>query len=173
MTPATPAIIWQVLGFLFGLVFAAVVRPFSQEINYTFPEFVFLSWGLSQGMTFLSIYWIIRQLRMVKTVFGQIKRVDLYDLDSLYGLSRLTASMGIAIIVIAFLNMFILTPQQIESTFAIIFYTAFVLLALVVFVLPLTDINRYLRDEKARLLKIVNTHLEGAFETVRANLRSN
>jgi hypothetical protein len=173
MTPASKGRIFQVLGFSFGIAFAAVVRPFSPEINYSFPEYVFLSWGLAQAMTFLSIYWIFRQLGLVKEVFGKLKRVDLYDLDSLYGLSRLTASMGVAIIVIAFLNMFIITPQQMESALAVIFYTVFLILALVVFVLPLTDVNRFLREEKKRLLKVVNTHLEDAFEKVRKDFRSN
>ena len=173
MTPAPPARIYQILGFLFGLVFAVVIRPISPEINYTFPEFVILSWGLSQALTFLSFYLITRQLRLVKTVISQLNRVDLFDLDSIYGLSRLTASMGAAIIVIAFLNMFILAPQQMESAFMIVFYAGFLILALAVFILPLTDINRYLSEEKRRLLKNVNSHLEDAFEKVREDFRAN
>jgi hypothetical protein len=69
--------------------------------------------------------------------------------------------------------MFIITPQQMESALAVIFYTVFLILALVVFVLPLTDVNRFLREEKKRLLKVVNTHLEDAFEKVRKDFRSN
>ena len=85
---------------------------------------------------------------------------------------RITASIGIAIIVIAFLNMFILNPQQVESVFAIVFYAVFFLMALAVFVLPLTEINRRLKEEKKRLMKIVNTDLEAAFERVREDFRS-
>ena len=172
MTPASPPLLLPILGFLFGLVFAAGVRPFSPEIHYAFPEFLFLSWGLTHAMTFVSIYAIIRQLGMVNTVIAKIIRVDIYDLRSLYGLSRLTASIGIAIAVIAFLTSFILVPQHIESILHVVFYLSFLILALAVFVLPLTEINRRLSEEKKRLLKSINTDIEKAFEKVRTDLRS-
>ena len=173
MIPGSPAFILQTLGFFIGLAFAAAIRPFSPEINYAFSEFVFLSMGLTLAMAFISFYWLIRQLDMIKRVINQIKWVDIYNLHSIYGLSRLTASIGIAIIVIAFLNYFTHAPQHIESIFAIGFYVSFLLLALAIFILPLTEINRRLRDEKIRLLKIVNTQIEDAFEKVRADIRSN
>ena len=81
--------------------------------------------------------------------------------------------MGIAIIVIAFLNCFTHAPQHIESLFAIVIYVSFLLLVLAVFVLPLTEINRRLRDEKIRFLKIVYTQIEDAFEKVRKDIRYN
>ena len=173
MAPASPPLIMPILGFLFGLVFAVAVRPFSPDVNYAFPEFLFLSWGLTHTMTFISVYAIIRQLGKVKEVIAQITRVDLYNLNSLYGLSRLTASIGIAIIVIAFLTSFILVPQHVESTLHVVFYLSFLILALTVFVQPLTEINRRLRDEKKRLLKNLNTQIEDAFEKVRADIQSN
>jgi hypothetical protein len=173
MTPASPPLILPLLGFLFGLVFAAAVRPSSPEIHYAFSEFTFLSWGLTHAMTFVSIYAIIRQLGMANRVIKQIIRVEIYNLSSLYGLSRLTASMGVAIIVIAFLTSFILVPQHIESMLHVVFYLSFLILGLLVFVLPLVEINRRLREEKNRLLKIVNTHLEDAFKKVRKDFRSN
>jgi hypothetical protein len=172
MTPASPPLILPILGFLFGLVFAAAVRPFS-EIHYAFPEFLFLSWGLTHAMTFVSIYAIIRQLGMVNRVITKIFRVDIYNPRSLYGLSRLTASIGIAIAVIAFLTSFILVPQHIESILHIVIYLSFLILALAVFVLPLTEINRRLSEEKKRLLKSINADIEEAFEKVRKNFRSN
>ena len=66
-----------------------------------------------------------------------------------------------------------MAPEQIESTFAIVFYAVFLMSALAVFILPLTDVNRYLSEEKKRLLKIVNSHLEDAFEKVREDFRAN
>jgi hypothetical protein len=173
MTPSSPPLILPILGFLFGLVFAAAVRPLSPEINYALPEFVYLTWGLTQAMTFVSVYAIIRQLGMVNKVITQIIKVDIYNLNSLYGLSRLTASIGVAIGVIAFLNNFILVPQHIESTLHVVFYLSFLILGLAVFVLPLTEINRRLREEKNRLLKIVNIQIEDAFEKVRKDFQSN
>jgi hypothetical protein len=173
MAPASPPIIVPILGFLFGLVFAAAVRPFSPEINYAFPAFVFLIWGLTQTMTLISIYAIIRQLGMVNKVIKQIIRVDINNLNPLYGLSRLTASIGIAIVAIAFLTNFLLVPQHIESALAIVFYVSFLILALAVFVLPLTEINQRLRKEKNRLLRIVSTQIEDAFEKVRVDIQSN
>jgi len=173
MVPASPPLILPMLGFLFGLVFAAAVRPSSPEINYAFPEFLFLSWGLTHTMTFVSVYAIIRQLGMVNQVITQINKLDIYNLNSLYGLSRLTASIGVAIIVITFLTSFILVPQHIESTLHVVFYLSFLILALAVFVLPLTEINRRLREEKNRLLKVVNTHIEDMFEKVRVDIQSN
>jgi hypothetical protein len=173
IAPASPPRILPILGFLFGLVFAAAVRPSSPDINFAFPEFLFFSWGLTHAMTFISVYAIIRQLGKVKEVVAQINRVDIYNLHSLYGLSRLTASIGIAIIVITFLTSFILVPQHVESVLHIVFYISFLILALAVFVLPLTDINQRLRKEKNRLLKIVNTQIGDAFEKVRADIQSN
>ena len=109
---------------------------------------------------------------MTKTVIEQITRVDIFNLHSLYGVSRLTASIGIAIVVIALLNYFTHAHQHIESLFAVGFYISFLLLALAVFVLPLTDINQRLRKEKNRLVKNVNSHIEDAFEKVRADIQS-
>ncbi len=171
--PASPPHIVPILGFLFGFVFATAVRPFSPEINYVFPEFLFLGWGLTHAITFVAVYAIIRQLGLVNKVITQIVRVDIYNLHPLYGLSRLTASMGIAIVVIAFLTSFILVPQHIESTLHVVFYISFLLLALAVFILPLAEINHRLRDEKKRLLNIVNIQIESAFEKVRRDIQSN
>ena len=109
---------------------------------------------------------------MIKTVIKQISWVDIYNLNSIYGLSRLTSSMGIAIVVIAFLNYFTHAPEHIESIFAVTFYVSFLVLALAVFILPLTEINRRLKDEKIRLLKIVNTQIEDTFEKVRKDIHS-
>jgi hypothetical protein len=53
MIPASPALLLNILGFLFGLVFAAAVRPYSP---YTLPAFLFLSLGLTLAMAFVSIY---------------------------------------------------------------------------------------------------------------------
>ena len=173
MIPASPALIMNILGFLCGLVFAAAVRPFSPEINYAFPEFVFFSAGLTLAMAFVSFYWIIRQLGMIHRVIKQVDWVDIYNLHSFYGLSRLTASISVAIVAIAFLNYFSHVPQHIESKFAVVFYVSFLMLALAIFILPLTEIHRRLRNEKIRLLKIVNTQIEDTFEKVRADIRSN
>lgn len=171
--PASPALIMQILGFLVGLAFAAAIRPFSPEINYSFTGFVFFSMGITLAMAFVSFYWIVRQLGMIKRVIKQIKRVDIYNLNSIYGLSRLTASIGAAIILIAFLNYLTHAPQHIESNFAVGFYISFIILALTVFVLPLTEINHRLRDEKIRLLKGVNTQIANTFEKVRKDIQSN
>jgi hypothetical protein len=173
MTPASPPLILPILGFLFGLLFAGAVRPISPEVHDIFPGFLFFIWGVTHAMTFVSCYAIIRQLGVVNSIIAKGIRVDIYNLHSLYGLSRLTASMGIAIIVITFLTSFILVPQHIESTLHIIFYLSFLLLALAVFVLPLTEINRRLREEKNRLLKRVNTEMKDAFEKVRNDVQSN
>ena len=173
MTPASPALILQIVGLLFGLVFAAAVRPVSPEVNYGLPGFLFLNWGLTQATAFPGFYAIIRQLRMVNRVIKQTNRVDIYNLNPLYGLSRLTASIGIAIVVIAFSNYLTRVPQHVESTLAVVFYASFSVLALAVFVLPLTEINRRLRKEKSRLLRVVNTHIEDAFEKARKDIRSN
>jgi hypothetical protein len=172
LTPASPPSILPFLGFLFGIVFAAAVRPFSPEIHYAFPEFAFLSWGLTHAMTFVSVNAIIRQLGMIHKVITQTIKVDLYNLRSIYGLSKLTASMGIAIIVITFLTSFILVPQHVQSVLHVVFYLAFLILGVAVFVLPLTEINSKLKAEKKRLLNVVNTHLEEAFEKVRKDFRS-
>jgi hypothetical protein len=75
--------------------------------------------------------------------------------------------------VIVLLNYITRSPQHIESTLAIAFYVAFLLLAVAVFVLPLTDINHLLREEKKRLLNRVNTQIEESFDKVRNDIRSN
>lgn len=171
--PASPALALQILGFFVGLGFAAVIRPFSPDINYAFPAFTFISLGLTLAMAFISFYWIIRQLVLIKRIIKEIKWVDIYNLHSIYGLSRLTASMGVAIVVIAILNYITHAPQHIQSVFAVGFYLAFLLLGLAVFILPLTEINRRLRDEKIRLLKDVNTQIEDTFKKVRKDIASN
>ena len=173
ITPSSPPVIVPLLGFLFGLIFAAALRPNSPDINFAFPEFIFLSWGLTQAMTFISFYAIVRQLGMVNTVIAKVVKVDIYSIKSIYGFSRLTASIGIAIIVIAFLTSLLLGHQHIDNAIMVGFYLAFLILALAVFILPLTEINRRLREEKSRLLKIVNSHIEDAFERVRTDFQSN
>ena len=173
MTPATPALVLQILGLVFGLVFAAVVRPVSPETNYDLFGFLLLNWGLTQAMTFAAFYAIIRQMAMVSRVIRQIKRLDIYNIKPLYGLSKLTASIGIAIVVIAVSNYLTRMPQHIGSTIAVVFYASFSALALAVFVVPLTEINRRLRREKERLQRTVNASIQDAFNTVREGFHSN
>jgi hypothetical protein len=173
MTPAGPALILQILGLLFGLVFAIVVRPASPELNYNLPGFLFLNWALTQAMTFAAFYAIIRQMVMVNRVIKQIKKLDIYNIDPLYGLARLTASIAIAIVVIAVSNYLTRMPQHTGSTIAVVFYVSFSALALAVFVLPLTEINRRLSGEKERRLRTVYSQIEDAFDKVREGFRSN
>jgi hypothetical protein len=107
-------------------------------------------------------YHSVRQLWLVSQTVKMVKRYNLFDLDPVYSLSRLTAWTGISWVLLLILNLW-LFPFG-EALELMLFITVLqVTLALAAFVLPLRFVNHQLVVEKRRLLAENQQRVEGIF----------
>jgi hypothetical protein len=147
------------------LVFLAVLlirdTPYFQD---SFPGFLLT--GIS-GFVILTIaiiplsivfaffYFIFHQARLINQFFGEVRRINLFDLASLYALSSLSSRVaGLAITVgtISFLSNFLLPNNSPQIAINIFFGIINIALATLILFVPSWGIHLRLSMEKARLV---------------------
>jgi hypothetical protein len=114
-------------------------------------------WGLTMATLALAVFYTLRQLRWVSRLHAIATNVDLFDTAPVNALSRLTATSGIGILVVALVFLFgsddSLGDDPSARTFPLLSGLALVLLSIALFASPLRGMHRRLVAEKARLLR--------------------
>jgi hypothetical protein len=158
------------LGIGLGIIAAVSTREISPEINFVFPALAYFLWGAGNGLGILISFQLVRQLRQMSVIFKMTKKVDIFDLSSIYAFSRYTAVAAISIFVIIYVTPLALDPTSFASE-AISFQTVgWIIFSLMVFFLPLRRINRQLVAEKERMLKEAHTRMQEIFERIHTHV---
>jgi hypothetical protein len=145
-------------------------------INWTFDVFyglygfgkffamiIFLE-GLISYSTGSAIYYhSFRQLWLVNRTVKMVKKFNLFQLDPIYALSRLTSRTGISWIFMLGLTL-LMYPLELAKGAALVILVIQVTLALAAFILPLRLVNHNLVTEKRELLKELNQRVESTLE---------
>jgi hypothetical protein len=113
----------------------------------------------------------IRQLRMVSRLHMKATRINLLDLDPAHAFSDLTARTGAGVIFVLVLG-YLQTPEQMLSGVDFYFTGITLLLALAIFIVPLTGMQAQLKEEKKRQLGETNDLLLVANERLHDKIRT-
>jgi hypothetical protein len=141
------------------------LAPFGSKVTSTLvvlgPAAVL---GYAAAMVLL--YQSIRQLRHVARLLDEASAIDLFDTSPLFAFSRLTASVGLVVVFVAYYAFATNAAYQLGNVLAIGVIVANVILGIVVFVVPLLGVHDRLVDEKAALVRGVDQR----FGALRAEL---
>jgi hypothetical protein len=102
----------------------------------------------------MAIYHTVRQLALVRRIYDEQTRINLYNLGPLYALSGLTARTAIGAGVIGY-GAVLTGAQNINATVGVAFGALTSLVVLACFFLPLLGIHRRLAEEKVKLIQLV------------------
>jgi hypothetical protein len=161
--PAKQTTIAFFIGVCLGLGIALSIFPTAIEMNNAFPELEIPVFTLSTGIGLIVIYTTIRTYLLTNKLYGILRTINIYDLDSLYAMSRVPAWMLVFFILMIYL-LFSLNPTLMETTNLYLGFTVFtIILAFLIFWYPLRCANRLLVLEKRRLLKDINLQIETTF----------
>jgi hypothetical protein len=105
----------------------------------------------------------IRQLRVVSRILALAERFNLFHLDPVYALARLTVQTGVSWLLLAGITLMIF-PFELFNITVLAQYVTQVLFALGAFILPLWKVHQRLVAEKRGLLAAVNRRQETALE---------
>jgi len=115
---------------------------------------VYLTFGFSNLL--IAFYHTIRQLRLVRQMYKMVSNVNIFNLQSLYALSSLSAKTGIMWTIFISLNFFIsvsLATGPMSTEVILLLSFVEIAFAFSVFLFPLWGIHVRIQDEKEHMLK--------------------
>jgi hypothetical protein len=154
-------VVWAILYVLLIIINYDALRLFGFG-NFFFALIILE--GLISYSTGGAIYYhSLRQLTLVNRTVKMVRQFNLFNLDPIYALSRLTSRTGISWMLMLGLTL-IMYPLEIARGATMILLAFQVVLALMAFVLPLQFVNQKLVVEKRRLLSGLNQRIESTLE---------
>ena len=157
VAPALPSAIALLAGAALT-VLSSIIDPVGTYVVGV-PEPLVVAAVLAQslivGILFTGLLQLVRQMRLVRTTLDRSAIVDPFLPGPLSGFSRLTSSVGIAIVVLVTAG-FVLTPPPPSDPVAFVLRSLPYLvgapaIALIAFVVPLYGLHTRLAAEKERL----------------------
>lgn len=164
------AIIGSILAGLFTLMlaFGGFFQVLSPLFNATLLTTI---WAALTIMFFIPFafgffYFVFRSLVQVNRIFDKVTRINLFNLEPLYGLARFTSRVGMVFLLYLVLNFATSGAWGSEASGEAI--TVFYLflnsgIAILAFLLPLWEIHLRLAAEKQRVSEENNSRLDTAF----------
>ncbi len=149
--PFWPVLIITLLGLSVGLYFSF------QSRSLDMPSTVLWSFISSQGYTFLPLWLYVayRHVSQIDSLYKRVTKLNLFNLQPLYGLARVAMVVGIFLLLVVNINFFNETyygsiTQTPETTYQIT--VAGIAAAVAVFVIPVLGIHRKIEKDKNTLL---------------------
>jgi hypothetical protein len=122
-------------------------------------------------ITFMGLFHVlvavIRVLKTINYLYSRIVTINIFNLQDLYGLSALSAKVGIFSIIAGMLSYIInvIIPGGRPQIEVAVFFISFnSVMAVSVFLLPLLGIHRRLAEEKQRVARENNRRLHNALQ---------
>jgi hypothetical protein len=123
-----------------------------------FIAIVFALTGLTFGVTF---YRMFRQVRTIVALHEHAREVDPLRPHPAHAFARLTAVLGLGIVIVAFAWSAVDVEQQLANPSFVFASTLTIVFAVVVFVAPLWGMHQRLVEARIRMLDEVGERLEG------------
>ena len=125
----------------------------TKPVSYIFEVFMFACLWWIIGALF---YQLIHQLRLISRIYSQHTRINLFQLAPLYSFSGVTACLAIALTFQNFLWMVTASPANGDysgiGVTGIVVGFIFLVMALIVFIMPLWGLHRQLMAKKHHAL---------------------
>jgi hypothetical protein len=171
--PARPTAIAFVFGMATGLGLAVSILPTAVEMNSAFPALEVPVKALSSAVGLITVYMVTRAFVLTKRVYELLSEINIFDLGSLYAMSRYSAWLLVLSVLQTYLVV-ALNPSLVSLGYYSVSLTLLVLvmaaLAFLIFWLPVRRVNRILTLEKRRLLKEVSFRIETTFNLLHARV---
>jgi len=158
--------------FLIGLPLGAMSgisdMAIAPAVDYAFPQMRIGIWMTGAATAFLFFYQIIRQLRQINAFYAMSKQINVFNLRPMFGFTRYTAILGIALFFYQGVVPLALDPTAFASRLVLDTSLAFVPLILLMFFVPIWGVHQHLVNEKDRILQEINSHMATIFERIRS-----
>jgi hypothetical protein len=151
------ALFWTGLAILVVVLYYPVVYPTIPTWEIAVSVLSFLVGG-----TFLQ--HLRYQLNTVRSIYGRISQVDLYNLEPLFAFSNLTVRAAIGVTLLQY-AIIVLLPEGSRPAL-VLPVAALTVVAVAVFVWPLAGVHRMLAEEKSRQMVAVDQRLKAAIATL-------
>ncbi|MEJ2757604.1 MAG: hypothetical protein P8046_03890 [Anaerolineales bacterium] len=139
-------IIGAVGGAMNGFADMAVAPP----VDYAFAELRISIWAIGGATLFLVIYYVFRQLRIMRKLYAIADKVDIFNQQPMYGFPKYTSTLAIIFFIYNFFAPLILDPTAFASEVSYVTTLGFAPVALLMFYLPLGGMhNRLVREKEA------------------------
>jgi len=96
--PARATSVVFTLGTSIGLILGWYIFPTAQEMNPAFSEMELPIFSLSFGVGYVATYMVIRAFVLINRVYEGLESINVYDLDTLYPLSKYSAWLIVFVI---------------------------------------------------------------------------
>lgn len=175
--PALPVLGLSALGLIGGITVGIGTEFSYQAAAGSTSSHVVWSVLSGGGYTFFPIvfYAALRHLRQISELYGRVERISLFNLQSLYGLSRVTMIVGAFMVINVNMNYvwetFLGTrTQSLDQMIGL--SVAILVAALVVVVTPLWGIHRKIGNEKRKMLMEIAQQIEALHLALQDNLKA-
>ncbi|TAK13753.1 MAG: hypothetical protein EPO32_04055 [Anaerolineae bacterium] len=173
--PRVPILIFSLLGLAVGISESAARHyVFAQPGMPTFSE---ITWYIFNNSAFIFLpvwfYFAFRQLVQVNRLFGMVKKVNLFDLQQLYGLTSVTLVVGSFFLALANLNYVIEVfggTASLTNEETVNIYLINVGVALLMVILPLYGIHNKINREKRNVLSELGQQVESLRNDLQADV---
>ena len=115
------------------------------------------------------LYHLVRHLRLVNSIYDHHVRINLFDLGPLQGLSRVTASTIIGLLVFIYAWMLI-NPELLTDPFLLVLFIIFTIIPISVFAWPLWGLHRMIDVEKKNRLHEIDLRFEAVAQQFNQHL---
>jgi len=105
------------------------------------------------------LYYLVRHLRLVNSIYEDHTHIDLFQLDPLQALSRVTASTITGLLVFLYAWMLI-NPELLTDPVLVGIIIIFTIIPVSVFLWPLWGIHRIINQEKSKVLHEMDFRFE-------------
>jgi len=158
--PANTTRIFFLIGAAIGTAMGYYLLPIQPGLNTAFPELEIPLYTITIAIIFVLFYMIIRALRLVNGLFEKVEKIDIFNQDYIYAMSRYSAWL---IIIISIQTSLITVTTQgfmaVGDNYMLVLLFILYFILLIILWIPFHGINRKLVSEKSRLLAEVNRRI--------------
>lgn len=136
--------------------------PLRYAILEQTPRFSVVYHIIDKGSAFLFgvvLYYLVRHLRLVNSIYDQHVRIDLFQLDPLQALSRVTTSTITGLLIFLYAWMLI-NPELLTDPVLVGLIIIFTIIPISVFLWPLWGVHRIIDREKRAVLYDIDLRFE-------------
>ena len=164
--------VFWIIAYVFFMYLTIDVLAREYGFGNIFGTIVIIEGLISYSFGGAIYYHSIRQLWMVNKTVKMVRQFNLFQLDPVYSLARLTSRTGISWIFMLVFTL-LLFPLALVKGVVLSVLILQVLLALAAFVLPLQLVNQSLVSEKRRLLSELNQRIESILDKMHQSIDDN
>lgn len=181
--PAWPTLVLTIIGVAFGVSEGLRIPfPFTGDLTHVFRIIFLLLSSFGYAFLPLFFYTAIRHLVQIHNLFGRVQKVNLFNLQPLYGLAGVAMMVGGFFVFAALMNVLSIELynrqiyQNVQAAdggeVQLVLSVTVALLALAALILPLYGIHNKIEDEKRRVLAELGEQVDELRNDLQTDIRA-